>query len=404
MIELPFLLITGLMLCAFFTVGYASQRLRFPSVLAYILIGAAVSFWFAKNPLLHLASEVGIVLMFFVLGLEFPLARMVAISKKIWPSGLLDVLFNFCGTFAIAWSFGCDPMTAFMVGSVAYATSSSMSAKMLDEQKRLAHPETEFILALLIFEDLVAPILVSVMAGADVGEGFTPITLLVLLLKLVGLTAGAMAFGLYGFRRAASFVERHIDDDFMPLFSVGIALGYAGLAVFLGLSEILGAFLAGMMLSETGRSRELEHLSLPVRDLCLPFFFFGFGMSIRFEEGISDLGLMLMLILWAVMGKLVSVYVGGILFGLRPKHACRAACSMVHRGEFSAVIASLAPPSWRVFGGIYILATAGIGILLFGKAPSIANWFDGQRKRLNTPKRSERSSKSMIRGGNVSKE
>lgn len=382
MTELPFLLIAGLILCAFFTVSYASQRFRFPSVLAYILTGAAVSFWFAGNHLVHLASEVGIVLMFFVLGLEFPLTRMVEISRKIWPAGLLDVLFNFCGTLAIAWIFGCDGITAFMMGSVAYATSSSMSAKMLDEQKRLANPETEFILALLIFEDLVAPILVSVMAGAEGGEGLTPITLLVLMLKLIGLTVGAMVFGLYGFRRAAPFVERHIDDDFMPLFSVGIALGYAGLAVYLGLSEILGAFLAGMMLSETGRSRELEHLSLPIRDLCLPFFFFWFGTSIRFEEGISSLGLMLVLILWAVLGKLVSVYVGAILFGLSPKHSFKAAFSMVHRGEFSAVIASLAPASWRVFSGIYILTTAGIGILLFGKASAIAKWFEVLRKRL----------------------
>ncbi len=384
MSELPFLLIAGLMLCAFFTVSYASQRLRFPSVLAYIVAGAAVAIWFSGNPLVHLVSEVGIVLMFFLLGLEFPLARMVEISGKIWPAGLLDVLFNFFGTFVLARIFGYDGMTAFLLGSVAYATSSSMSAKMLDEQKRLAHPETEFILALLIFEDLVAPILVSVVAGAESGEGLTPITLLVLMLKLVGLTVGAVVFGLYGFRRAAPFVERHIDEDFMPLFSVGIALGYAGLAVFLGLSEILGAFLAGMMLSETGRSKELEQLSLPIRNLCLPFFFFWFGTSIRFEEGVTGFGWMLVLILWAVVGKLVSVYWGAVLFGLSPKQSCRAACSMVHRGEFSAVIASLAPTSWRVFSGIYILATAGIGILLFGKAPAISKWFDIRRKRLLT--------------------
>ncbi|WP_035257986.1 cation:proton antiporter [Desulfatirhabdium butyrativorans] len=373
--ELPFLLAAGAMLCAFFAVSYASQSFRLPSVLSFILLGAAAHFWFFQNHLVHLASEIGIVLMFFVLGLEFPLARMRDISRKIWPAGLLDVIFNLGGTIGIGWAFGLDFFTAFTIGSIAYATSSSMSAKMLDEKKRLASPETEFILALLIFEDLVAPVLVSVLAGTQGGDAITAGSLGLLLAKLILLTASAMFLGLYGFRKISVFVERNIDTDFMPLFSVGIALGYAGFAVWLGLSEILGAFLAGMMLSETGRSAELEHLALPIRDLCLPFFFFWFGTSIRFDEGVSNIGILAALIVWAVTGKVIAVYAGATRYGLSPKVACRAACSMVQRGEFSAIIASLAPPAWRVFSGIYILTTAGIGMLLFDKAPILAKRF-----------------------------
>lgn len=385
---LPFLLVAGAMLCAFFAVSYASQGLRLPSVLAFIVLGAAAHFWFFQNHLVHLVSEIGIVLMFFVLGLEFPLARMRDISRKIWPAGLLDAVFNLGGAMGIGWAFGLDFFTAFTIGSIAYATSSSMSAKMLDEKKRLASPETEFILALLIFEDLVAPVLVSVLAGTKGGGAITAASLGLLLARLVLLTAGAMFMGLYGFRKIAAFVERNIDSDFMPLFSVGIALGYAGFALWLGLSEILGAFLAGMMLSETGRSAELEHLALPIRDLCLPFFFFWFGTSIRFDEGLSGPLLMLALIGWAVAGKGISVYAGATRYGLSPKVAFRAACSMVQRGEFSAIIASLASPQWRVFSGIYILATAGIGMLLFDRAPALARWFGARRKRPAAPARS----------------
>ncbi len=378
MAELPFLLLAGLILCTFFIVSFTSQKLRLPSVLIYILLGAVVALFFAKSETVHIVGEIGIVLLFFILGMEFPLSRMVDISRKIWPAGMLDVLLNLGVAMGIALLFGMDPMSALVIGSVAYATSSSISAKMLEEQKRLANPETEFILALLIFEDLVAPILVSFIAGAQLGEEMNIGFVLMLLFKIVLLMLGAILLGLYGFKRLSAFISRHIQRDFMPLLATGIALAYAGVAISLGLSEILGAFLAGVMLSETGKSSEVEHLILPIRDITLPFFFFWFGTTISFGEGVSYIPMMIVLVIWAVAGKILTGFIGGRLFGLSKKISFRAGFSFVHRGEFSAIIASLAVPQLRIFSGIYIVVTAFIGVFLFQKAPSAANWYYGK--------------------------
>jgi len=382
--NIPFLMVEGLMLIAFFAFSFASQKLRLPSVLIYIVLGAAISSLFHENKMLHIAAEIGIVLLFFILGLEFPLTRMVALSRRIWPSGFLDVLVNLGGAMGMALLFGADAIAAFTLGAIAYATSSSISAKILDEKKRLANPETEFILALLIFEDLVAPVVVSFIASLHGDNNLSAGFVGLLILKILALTAGAILLGHFAFKRLNSFISQYIESDFMPLLAVGLALGYAGLALALGLSEILGAFMAGVMLSETGRSSEIEHLLLPVRDLTLPFFFFWFGTTIRFGEGLSWIGMMVALTVLAVAGKIFTGYVGGRWFGLSPKVSLRAGISMIHRGEFSAIIASLAPPPLRVFSGIYILVTAFIGVYLFGRAPDIANWY--QRRWLQRGK------------------
>lgn len=373
--QLPFLLLAGLILCSFFFVSFSSQKLRLPSVLIYIVLGIALTSFFRQIEAIHLAGEVGIVLLFFILGLEFPLARMIEISRRIWPAGMLDVLLNIGGAMLLALLFGLNPLAAFVLGSVAYATSSSISAKLLEEQKRLANPETEFILALLIFEDLVSPILVSFIAAARTGEEMTLGFLGALLLKIILLMTGAILIGHYAFKRMEGFLASHMQQDFMPLLATGIALAYAGVAMTLGLSEILGAFLAGMMLSETGKSTEFEHLIAPIRDITLPFFFFWFGTTVTLGEGIPYIALMAAMTWWAVAGKILTAFFGGRLFGLSRKTACRAAFSMVHRGEFSAVIASLAVPQLRIFSGIYIFATAVIGVVLFQKAPATANWY-----------------------------
>lgn len=375
MAEYPFLLLAGLFLCSFFIVSFTSQKLRVPSVLIFIMLGALAALFFAKSETIHIVGEIGIVLLFFILGMEFPLSRMVDISRKIWPAGLLDVFLNLGIAMAIALLFGLDPMSAMIIGSVAYATSSSISAKMLEEQKRLAHPETEFILALLIFEDLVAPVLVSFIAGAQTGEEMSIGFVLVLFLKIILLMTGAILLGLYGFKRLNAFISRHIKRDFMPLMAIGIALAYAGIAISMGLSEILGAFLAGVMLSETGKSSEVEHIILPVRDITLPFFFFWFGTTISLGEGISYIPMLIVLVLWAIAGKILTGIVGGHLFGLSRKISFRAGFSLVQRGEFSAIIASLAVAPLRIFSGIYIVATAFIGVYLFQKAPKTANWY-----------------------------
>lgn len=379
MAQLPFLLLAGLILCAFFVVSFSSQKLRLPSVLVYIVLGIAVSVFFPENEAIFLAGEVGIVLLFFLLGLEFPLARMLEISRRIWPAGLLDVLLNLGGAMGLAMLFGLSPMAAFVVGAVAYATSSSISAKMLEEQKRLANPETEFLLAILIFEDLVAPVLVSLLAGAQKGDEVSMGLIGMLGLKIILLMLGAMVIGHFGFKRLSGFLTRHIQKDFMPLLATGIALAYAGAAIALGLSEILGAFLAGVMLSEAGKSTEVENIILPIRDITLPFFFFWFGTTISIGEGVPFILLMTLLVIWGIVGKLLTGFFGGRFFGLRKKVSWRAAFSMVHRGEFSAVIASLAVPQLRIFSGIYILVTAFLGVLLFQKAPAFANWYDARR-------------------------
>jgi CPA2 family monovalent cation:H+ antiporter-2 len=96
---------------------------------------------------------------------------------------------------------------------------------------------------------------------------------------------------------------------------------------------------------------------------------------------------MLALLLLGVAGKVATGMIGGRWFGLSPKVSCRAAFSLVQRGEFSAVIASLAAPQLRVFSGIYIVATAFLGVYLFGRAGVIANWYHARRARgaLPTP-------------------
>lgn len=395
--EFPSLLVAGLILLGIFYLGFVSLKINFPSVILYILFGVLLADFLTHNAILHFVSEVGIVLLFFILGLEFSLNRLGSIAKKVWPSGLLDLGLSMGVAMLIALGFGMNFFHAFIVGGVAYATSSSITAKLLDDKSRMANTETEFILAILIFEDLIAPIIIAVLIGLQAGGGsFAPTDLFWILLKVVGLIAFAIILGKTVFRKFEILLGKIDDEDFKIALLVGIAISFGGLALLLGLSEVLGAFLAGMMLAEMKKIERIEHAVVPVRNLLLPTFFLSFGTSIELGDGFPMPILLLLLLLWSIVAKVLVGMIGGRWYGLSKRVSLRAGLSLCARGEFSVVIANIATGLTQVLSGIYIVAAAFIGMVLFDYAPKITNKIYGKpqpkKKNLRVPTAPEENS------------
>ncbi|OIJ09366.1 sodium:proton exchanger [Anaerobacillus arseniciselenatis] len=377
--EFPIILNAGILFLLLFAAGFIGVKVKIPNVIIYILLGIVVSGFFVDLKLLHVTGEIGIILLFFLLGLEFPIKRLAQIAKKIAPAGILDVVLNLGVVMAVCLLFGLDFLTSFIIGGITYATSSSITAKMLESNKRMANTESEFMLGILIFEDIVAPIVVAVLVALTAGTALGAFELSMVFTKIIIMTVVAILLGVFVFSKLADFFDSYINSDVMIMLLVGLALSYGGLALHLGLSEVLGAFLIGITLAEVKRPEPIEHLLLPMKDLLLPLFFLYFGTTIEFGE-IPMLGLLITLVLYTIVAKVIVGIVGGKWYGLSKKLAFKAGLSLVSRGEFSVIIASLAVGSLALFGGIYILIIATIGIILFQLAPKLADKIYGKKK------------------------
>ncbi|WKA56670.1 cation:proton antiporter [Planococcus shixiaomingii] len=372
MAELPELLSAGLLLLLLFAGGWLSFKFRFPDVIVYLLMGIAVSGMLADSHLLHFAGEMGIVLLFFMLGIEFPINQLIGLAKRVYMAGLLDIVLCFGITVGIALAFQLGWFASLIVGGVVYATSSSLTAKMLESSKRMVYPETEFMLGLLIFEDLFSPVLVAVLTSLAVGGGITIGSISWTLFLVLLLIAGAVFIGVFLFRKLWFFVDRYVGEDFFMLLVLGVSLTYGGLALLLGLSEVLGAFLAGIMLAEVKRGEELHRIVIRFRNVLLPLFFVYFGTTIEFGNGVPMAPLMVVLLLWSIVSKILTGYFGGQLYGLSKRVSLRAGFSLTQRGEFSIIVAALALDSLKTFSSVFILLSAIIGVFLFQFAPKLA--------------------------------
>ncbi|WP_269317898.1 cation:proton antiporter [Exiguobacterium sp. KJ 601] len=361
---LNIIVLLGLALTLISVLSLLIERLFFPSILAFIAIGVGVGFFWDGNEVFKVAGEIGIILLFFLLGLKFPLRELWKRMRKVWKAGILDIILSFGVSFGIALAFGLDFPRAFLIGAVLYATSSSISAKLLERHSEKHEDIKEFVLALLIFEDIFAPLLLTVapfiiqeepVAMSDIGKVF----------------AGFLIFGVLLFI-GSSFVSKQqkfskhlLRQDDASIGLIGLILLFAGIGMVFGLSEILGAFIAGIMLADIHDVRPLKRLTVPVRDLFLPIFFISFGISINLEKGVIVNALFFVLIVWGVLSKWIVGRVGGRIYGLTRVQANEAGFSLAPRGEFSILFTALSNGAINLFVGLYIFVSAIVGIILF---------------------------------------
>ncbi|MFB3234947.1 cation:proton antiporter [Staphylococcus pseudintermedius] len=383
--DLSELLLSGLLIFLLFISAFLANRISAPDIIIFLLIGIVLAFFVSHSEILEFAAETGIVLMFFMLGMEFPIKQLKDLALNIYKAGLLDLLLSFGVTVILVLIMGQPIEIALLLGGVVYATSSSITVKLLEKNNRMTTKDSNFILGLLVFEDIVSPLLVTIIASLFIGEALSATSLSFVFVKIVLLLVGAILLGQVVFKKLGVFVEKYVSEDFFILFMVGLSLTYAGIAIQLGLSEVFGAFLAGIMVAETRKINLLQQSVRNLRDLLMPIFFINFGLSIQLTSGISMVNVLLVLIVWSVISKIIVGYVGGKQFGLNNVPAMRAGLSFTQRGEFSMIIAGFASTQIKTLSGVFILISAIIGVTLFQFAPKIAKRLFKKEKKASLP-------------------
>jgi len=382
-LKLPFLLSFGIITTTLFLAGYIGKILKFPSVLFYILAGLVLGRFIHQEEALEIFSELGIVFLFFYLGLEFNIVRAVNTAKRIWSVGILDLFFNFILIFLVAHYLGFSLFQSLLIGGVAYASSSAITTKIIVDNHRIASPETELILGLMVFEDILAPILLAIISAVALGGQLSVSTFIILILKIFIVFAISIGIAVYLKNHISNFIDKFIEEEIFTLFSFGGLILFAGITKFLGLSEALGSFLMGMIVSETGKSHDVEKIMFAIKDLAVAIFFFLFGASIKFSTGIDSkfLLILLLIILLSILGKFLTGFIGGLIYGLSKRKSISTGLSIINRGEFSIAMSKFAPSNMLLFIGVYVLTMAFIGIITAQYAYKIAELILPKKKK-----------------------
>ena len=312
---------------------------------------------------IHIGAEIGVLLLLFMLGLEYGSQELKANLRTGLPAGVADFVLNFTPGLCAGLLLGWRVLPSVLLGGVTYISSSGVIAKVISELRRAENPETPTVLSILVIEDLAMAIYLPLVGVVISGGGLTKIAL------SVGIALAAVAIALSAALRFGPRISRfaaHESDEILVLTVFGTVLLISGVAQRFQVSAGIGAFLVGIALS--GPVAEQSHRLLsPLRDLFAAAFFFFFGLEIDPASLLPALPLAILLGVVTAATKVATGYWATSRLGPGTASRWRAGLELIPRGEFSIVIAGFGvaiEPRLGPLSAAYVLFLALAGPLL----------------------------------------
>ena len=343
-----------------------SKRLGFGSVLGYLCAGILIGpfgFGFVHEPdhILHFA-ELGVVFLLFIIGLELKPTRLWVMRKMVFGLGTAQVLLSAIVIAALAWLYGLGAKTSVVVGLVLALSSTAFVLQMLAEKKQLATQYGRAAFSILLLQDLAVIPLIAILPllGAKEGieSGFD--------VTEIGLMVGTLALLIVGGRFALKPILYTVAAAGIPeLFTATallVVIGSALLMEFAGMSMVLGAFIAGMLLADSEYRHQLEADIAPFKGLLLGLFFIAVGMSVNVNLLLEVPNRIALFVAGLMVSKALVLIVLARWFGICDRrNAFSLAAVMSQGGEFAFVLFALAARERLVPAGLIdelILAVA----------------------------------------------
>jgi Kef-type K+ transport system membrane component KefB len=320
------------------------ERLHQPGIVgeivAGVLLGPSVLSWIAPNDLLKALADLGVMFLLFNAGLQVKASEMLRVGGTATLVAALGVGATFLGIWAILRAWGSAPMEAAFVATALAATSVGITASALSARGLLHHAASKVILAAAVIDDVLGLIVLAVVSGMARGRinvlevalvAGLAATFTLVVAKWGAVTADRI---LPHFRSRARAEEAEFHIALVLLFAL------SALALYAGVAAIVGAFLAGLALSETADSR-VRDLTRGVSELLVPFFLVGIGLRLDLSlfRSKSVIGLAVLILVMVIVTKLVGCGLGALSLGW--SNALKIGLGMVPRGEVTMVIAQM---------------------------------------------------------------
>jgi CPA2 family monovalent cation:H+ antiporter-2 len=313
---------------------------------------------------LELVARLGLVFLLFYLGLEFSVDQLIAGGGRLAAASAVYLVLNIGGGLGLGLALGWGPSEAFVIAGIVGISSSAIVTKLLIETRRLGNPETRVILGIIVIEDLflafylalLQPVLAGASSPADAAVGIGTAFAFLLALALIAR---------FGTRLVSRLIDTR-DEEIVVVLALGLAISTAGIGERLGVSDAIGAFMIGLILSATPAVKRLRSLTHPLRDGFGAIFFFHFGLTIDLGDIVTVLPQIIVAVATTVLLTVTAGVVAARIFGFGRGPAANIGLTVLSRGEFSLVLASLALAAGldtRIgsFAAGYVLVLAVLG-------------------------------------------
>lgn len=288
---------------------------------------------------LNLFAEIGVILLLFVIGIEFPYSKIRSIGRVAVGVGTLGLFSTLGVVFYTASALGMEFMDALFIAAALSISSTAIIVKILEEMGRIKKESSILVLGILIVEDVIAVILISSLQSIALVGSVSIESILVVMLVAIGLIVGTFTIGTRVIPPLIDRVAAAEHREILLLSVLGVCFGYALFANIVGLSVAIGAFLAGVLIAESKSAEVAKLLSSPIKDMFVAIFFISVGALMDISQLENYIFVAIALIAVATGMKFGGNLIGNIMFRQKRGKGMRSAFTLAApRGEFSIVI------------------------------------------------------------------
>lgn len=323
-----------------------SKRLKLPLVFGYILAGMIIGPHLpiplvAEPQVVHSLAELGIIFLLFSLGLEFSIPKLARLAGSAGLIAVIEASIMFALGMTAARLLGWSPIESVFAGGITAISSTAIIVKTFTERGLMRTKLAELVVGILIFEDVVAILLLVVLTALGTQGSVTPFDIARTGAGVSLFVAGALLLGLALLPRIVRWMQPAANPELAIVFLIGVCFFFSQAAGFFGYSLALGAFLGGIVLSGAVEPALVHRYVDPVKNMFGAVFFVAVGMLVDPVRIAANWPAVVALLGVVLAGKFVAVSAGAVLAGNDSATALRAGFSMAQIGEFSFVIASL---------------------------------------------------------------
>lgn len=383
----------AVILLAAWAAGWICHRFGISPVVGYLVAGIVVGPHTPPFSLImdeervQILAQVGMVCLMFSIGLAFSLRRLKQMGVPLIGATALAAFMIFHITRQIGLAGGLDDAQSWFFGGLVVVSSSAIIGKVLRETGKDHDPAGQFALGVTLLEDIVAVVVLTILAplavaGSSAAGSEFP-DLATLLGMLTGFILLALVVGLFLVPRVMDRFGQTVSAELRTLLVGGLAFGMATVAVQAGTSLALGAFLMGTIIGETREHRAIERSFSGFRDIFATVFFVAVGMTVEVAALPGAAGWILVLVVIAIVVRPLCVAAALIITGVPGRTAFQAGLGVTPLGEFSFVIATLgvsggvAPATFNGMAVGAALATAALAPWMIGRGDRIAERLAG---------------------------
>ncbi|MDR2169950.1 MAG: cation:proton antiporter [Planctomycetaceae bacterium] len=337
----------GLILMAAAIMTLLFKWLKQPVVLGYLIAGFLVGPNFDALPAvqdkesIETWSKIGVIFMLFGLGLEFSFRKLTRVGKAATITAAFEILCMIVIGYVAGRILGWSMMSSLFLGAILSMSSTTIIVKAFDEQNLKGVNFASIVFGVLIVEDLIAILLLVLLGSIAVTQKFSGVELIYSSFHLIFFLILWFILGIYLLPIFFRFCRKLLTDEILLILSTALCFMMVIIAVKVGFSYALGAFVMGSLLAETIKGSKIEELIAPVKDLFSAVFFVSVGMLINPHILVDYFGIIILMTVITIAGKFLGTAVGALLSGCNVKNSMQSGMSMAQIGEFSFIIAML---------------------------------------------------------------